>query len=137
MAEARRRRSEYWAGLGAVVFTIVLTSLRLWPVPGGDFTGASVIEALLYDRVLLGVLRLAILVVALYGIASVPALVAGGRWAKGVGTGGIVADDARAEIPALVSEVRQEMAALKLDNALLSRERDELLSLLDVETRPN
>lgn len=120
-----------------MLLTIAVAASKSWPVPGAELPGASIVEALLYDRVLLGVLRLAILVVALYAIASVPALIVGGRWAKGVGTGGIVADDAKTDVTVDVAEALRDMAALELENARLSRERDELLSLVDERTRPN
>jgi hypothetical protein len=135
MAEVRRRRREYWAGLGAAAVTIGVLATRTWPVPTG--VEGSVLDALLRDRVVVGAVRLVVLVVALYGIASVPALIVGGRWAKGVGTSGFFADEPRIEIPASVAEVQNEVAALRLDKQRLIEERDALLSLLEGETRPD
>lgn len=65
-----------------------------------------------------------------------PALIVEGRWAKGVGTTGIVADDAHHAVLALEMS-RREVAALESTNADLVSERAELWNLLDVETRPN
>ncbi len=134
MAEVRRRR-EHLVGLGAVLAAVVLASLRLWPVPEAAAEDA-VLEAILNDAVVIGLLRLAIVVLALYGIASVPALIIGGRWAKGVGTSGIVADDPRADLPAGLVDLLRQIAELEFENARLLDERDELLTLLDDETRP-
>lgn len=134
MAEVRRRRTEYWAGLGAVVMAVAVAVLGLWPVPGA-MRERSWIELLLGDPILVGMLRLAIVAAALYFIASVPALVIAGRWAKGLGTGGIVADDARPD--SALEHARRDVATLRSLNAHLSEEKAELWDLLDVETRPN
>jgi hypothetical protein len=114
---------------------VTVAVLGLWPVPGvvGE---RSWVELLLGDPILVGMLRLAIGAAALYFIASVPALVIAGRWAKGLGTGGIVADDARAGADALEQAMAQ-VATLRSLNAHLRKEKAELWDLLDVETRPN
>lgn len=136
MAEARKRRIEYWAGLGAVAISVAVAVLGLWPVPDpiGEDSWA---ELLVGDPILVGMLRLAIVAAALYFIASVPALVIAGRWAKGLGTGGIVADDARADVDARLEQARREVATLRSVNAQFRTEKAELWDLLDVETRPN
>jgi hypothetical protein len=79
-------------------------------------------------------LRLALLVVALYGIASVPVLAVRGRWATSLGTSGVVADDARAD--AALEQARRQVAALQNENITLGEELDELWNLVDDETRP-
>ncbi|MDQ3951960.1 MAG: hypothetical protein M3279_03180 [Actinomycetota bacterium] len=137
MADARRRRSEYWASLAAVVAAAIVMSFRTWPVPPLPVAEESALNALLLDRALIGVLRLAIVVVALYGIASVPALVVGGRWAKGLGTGGVLADDAGTDVAQALQHARQQVADLQLRNARLTRERDDWASLVDARTRPD
>ena len=132
MAELRRRRAEYWAGLGAVIVAVALLTSRSWPVP--DRVADGVLDALLADPVLIGMLRLALLVVALYGIASVPVLAVRGRWATSLGTSGVVADDARAD--AALEQARRQVAALQNENITLGEELDELWNLVDDETRP-
>ena len=69
-------------------------------------------------------------------IASVPALVADGRWAKGLGASGIIADEARADATDALERARQQVAALEVRNEHLTEERAELWDLVDVETRP-
>lgn len=134
MAEVRRRRSEYWAGLGAVAAIAVVAMLKLWPVPH-TASGRSVTQLLLGDRILVGVLRLGILVSALYGIASVPAQIVGGRWVKGLGTTGIVVDDARVEANLTVERSRRELEALRARDARLTAQLEELQRVL--ATRPD
>lgn len=135
MAEAKRRRREYWAGLGAVMVAAALTTFELWPIP--RTVDGTFVEALFGDRAIVGLLRMTVVVAALYGIASVPALVVGGRWAKGVGTTGFVADERRREVPAVVERIEGEVAGLRQELALVTRERDDLLSLLDSLSTPD
>lgn len=113
---------------------LALVVSKSWPVP--QTVEGSVVEALVLDRVIVGLLRMTIVVATLYAIASVPALIVGGRWAKGMGTGGIVADDPRTAVPAKAARLRREITELELQNERLSRERDALVALLDDETRP-
>lgn len=134
MEDVKRRRREYWAGLAAVLVAGGLAALQTWPVPPA--VEGSMVDVLLRDRVIVGLLRMSVVVAALYGIASVPALVVGGRWVKGVGTAGIVADERHREIPAVLEHLEGEVADLRLDLERVTRERDELLSLLDARTDP-
>jgi hypothetical protein len=93
----RRERVEYAAGLGTIAIATTLAALDAWPFDGPRVARADapIWEELVYHGAVLGFLRLAVVVLALCGIASVPALIVGGRWAKGLGTTGITADDAR------------------------------------------
>lgn len=136
MADARRQRREYWAGAGALVLAIVVLLFDSWPVPD-RVAGGSVLETIFRDRVLVGMLRLAIAVMAMYSMASVPALVVGGRWAKGLGTSGIVADDVRVDLGGAVAEAHSEIAVLKMDVSRLTKERDELANLAAQMTLPD
>jgi hypothetical protein len=136
MADARRRRGEYWAALAVVTIAAVVAILRWWPVPATAGTG-SWIEILLADRVIVGVLRLVIVLGAFYFIGSIPALVVGGRWVKGFGTGGIVADETRKDATNALEGARRQVAALQMRNVDLALERAELWNLVDVETRPD
>lgn len=115
---------------------VAVATLGLWPVPGA-MRERSWVELLFGDPILVGMLRMAIVADALYFIASVPALVIAGRWAKGLGTGGIVADDARAGAGDALEQARQDVATLLSLNENLEKETGELWDLLDVETRPN
>ena len=136
MADARRRRNEYWAGLAAMLLALVIVVAEVWPVPSEGVGGDSVVASLLDDRALIGILRLAIVVAALYFVASVPALIVGGRWARGAGTTGILADEPAGD-PPMVAEARRDAARLLLAYERVKHERDELLSLMDARTRPD
>lgn len=130
MAETRRRRAEYWAGLAGVATVVVVASLKTWPVPDGT-AEASFVELLLGDRVLVGMLRLAIFAGAVYGIASIPALIVGGRWVKGLGTTGILVDDARAEADLAVEDSKLRVAALTARIERVARQVDEIKRMGD------
>lgn len=71
---------------------------------------------MLSDHVTLGFVRLGIALLALFVVASVPALIVGGRWIKAFGTGGLTADDAA------TANAELENAKKKLDD--LARELD-------------
>ena len=89
----------------------------------------SLWQFMLSDDITLGFVRLGLVVLALFVIASVPALIVGGRWVKGFGTSGLTADDAAAANESL------EEAKKKLDETQehvdeLTGERDEAHQLL-------
>lgn len=73
---------------------------------------------LLSDRTTLGFFRLGVIMLALYLVASIPALVVGGRWLKAFGTTGLTADDA-AKAAADVESLEKQVAQLKEEKALL------------------
>ena len=135
MTERRRRKTEYGAALATVVVSVALVGFGSWPVPEST-TGDSVWQMFLNDRMLVGLLRLVLVVVALYAIGSVPALIVGGRWATGVGTGGIVAGDAGSEAATALAEARRKVAVLQMQRLALEHALDELWRLVDDETRP-
>ena len=134
MAEVKRRRREYWSGLAALVATIALACFGVWPVPKA-VADDGVLDMILDDRVLIGMIRLTLLVMALYAIASVPALIAGGRWVKGMGTSGIIADDARIE-SRTAAEADRRLDALQKRNDALEAIVDDLWALLEIGTAP-
>ena len=134
MADVRRRRREYWAGLAAVLTAAVVTVLGLWPVPRGT---DGTVEAILNDRPLVGLLRLAVLAIALYAIASVPALMwvrAGQKvsappaWSRMIPAW---------DVTLALAEARRNVDALERHNNHLEDTLDELWELVDVETTPN
>jgi hypothetical protein len=61
--------------------------------------------------------RLALVLLALFAVLSVPALVLAGRWAKGFGTSGLTADDA--------VDANRTIDGLKAQIETLTRERNE------------
>lgn len=67
----------------------------------------SLWNLILSDRWTLGFVRLAVLLLAVYAIASVVALITAGRWIKGFGTAGLSADDDIAPVAAARSELME------------------------------
>lgn len=135
MAERRKRKSEYGAAPVAVAVAVGVVAGQTWPVPDA-IAGDSVWQTFLNDRMLVGLLRLTVVVVALYAIASIPASVVGGRWVTGVGTGGIVAGDAGSDAAIALAEARRQVDVLQMRQVAVESELDELWRLVDEETRP-
>ena len=91
------RAAQLASAMAAVVVAILLAARGAWPfdIPRPRLPARpSLWQLLLSDHVTLGFVRLAFVMLAAFVIASVPALVVGGRWLKGFGAGGLVADDA-------------------------------------------
>jgi len=107
-----------WAAAGGGV--LLALTLALWPShwpfdarpPGRD---SSVWQFLLSDRVTLGFVRLSVVLLSLFVIASVPALFAAGRWLKGFGVSGVAADESQsaAALAREVEKLQQEIQAMK------------------------
>jgi hypothetical protein len=115
----------------AVVVAILLAAQSAWPFDASRPrlpARPSLWQLLLSDHVTLGFVRLALVMVAVFVIASVPALVAGGRWLKGVGAGGLVADDA-ADLRDELGKTKRELDEVtrKLKDA--RKERDEAMAV--------
>ena len=119
----------------AVAVAVGVVAGQTWPVPDA-IAGDSVWQTFLNDRMLVGLLRLTVVVVALYAIASIPASVVGGRWVTGVGTGGIVAGDAGSDAAIALAEARRQVDVLQMRQVAVESELDELWRLVDEETRP-
>ena len=84
------------AAVAAVGVALLLAVQSAWPFDASRPSlpeRPSLWQLLLADYVTLGFVRLAFVMLAIFVIASVPALVAGGRWMKSFGTGGLIADD--------------------------------------------
>lgn len=99
-----------------------------WPFdeslrPAGSYDEPSIWQFLLSDSTTLGFVRLGIIALALFVIASVPALVVAGRWLKGLGAGGISADDAASARHSL-EELQRQVRTLAADIGRVRRERD-------------
>ena len=85
----------------------------------------SLAQLVLADRATVGFIRLAIVLLAVYVIASVPALVIAGRWSKGFSTTALTADDAvAADTPGVVAGRRHQIEAL-------TKERDTHKTIAD------
>lgn len=89
------RRYQWVAAAGATAVALALALPPAhWPfdasLPSHDPT---LWQFLLADRLTLGFVRLSVVLVALFVIASVPALFAAGRWLRVVGPSGVTADE--------------------------------------------
>jgi hypothetical protein len=120
-----RRRVEWVAAATGVASAVTLAAWPShWPFdarpPGGD---ASVWDFLLSDRLTLGFVRLSLVLLSLFVIASVPALFAAGRWLKGF-AGGVAADDS------VVSHLQRDIEELRQQLLRVTAQRDQALGEL-------
>src|SRR5262245_21159295 len=110
MNTSKRQFLQLAAAGVALVVVGVLAYHQLWvfeAAPAKIDSNPSLAQLVLSDRATLGFVRFGIVLLALYAIASVPALVAGGRWLKGFGTSGLTADDALAEGADTIANLNQ------------------------------
>lgn len=118
--------------LAAIVTIVVLALAGVWPFdPAGAPDSLGSTWDRLLDPTILGFLRLGLLVVAVYGIVSVPVLIAGGRWATTLGTGGLVADEGRSRADAALAQARRRVAELEDENAYLLRRYQQVRTALE------
>lgn len=112
MRRARRNmRTRQWVLVGIVVagaFGVAVSGSWVFRSSPSARPNVSLWQLLLSDRWTLGFVRIAVFLLALYAIASIAALVAGGRWIKGFGAGGLSADDA-VETDRWMAETRREL----------------------------
>jgi len=121
-----------WQTAAAAV-SIVLVGLAAWqgwwpfdthPKDLSSYNDPSIWQFLLSDRVALGFMKAGIAALVIYIAASIPALVAGGRWLRGFGTSGMTVDDAqdaRKTIDELGSQL--ETTTARLNDAVESTDR--------------
>lgn len=120
-------------GLGAVALIGVAAWQAWWPFhasprPLGHYAKPTIWQFLFSDRVTLGFARAMVVALALYVAASVPALIAAGRWLRGFGASGLTADDAqdaRKTIVALEEKLGQTTAQLRRATEQTERLRSE------------
>lgn len=94
-----REKLQLALGLVAVLLALVLSQLQVGPFQALapeqlNDKDPSLWLFLLSDHVTLGFVRLGLIALAAYAIASIPALIVGGRWIKSFGASGLSADDA-------------------------------------------
>jgi hypothetical protein len=115
----------------AVVLAVVLAAQSAWPFDTSRPrlpAKPSLWQLLLSDHVTLGFVRLAVVMLAVFVVASVPALAAGGRWLKGFGAGGIIADEA-ADLRSALEATKRELERRTQDLEAARKERDEAVAL--------
>ena len=114
-----------------VVVAIIFALTHVWPFdasPPKLPADPTIWQLMLSDDTTLGFVRLGLVLLTVFVVASVPALIIGGRWLKGFGTTGLTADDAADASHAL------EEAKSKLDDTTkqldeVKQQRDEALQL--------
>lgn len=116
---ARRQatlREWQWLVAGiALVFVAALAWKRGWPFDGSEFAlpgEPSLAQLLFADPLTRGFARLAIAVITLYAVASIPALVVAGRWIRGLNTSGMEVDEASEDAPRRVKRLEAQITAL-------------------------
>lgn len=115
----------------AVILAILLAAQSAWPFDTSRPelpARPSLWQLLLSDHVTLGFVRLAVVMLAAFVVASVPALVAGGRWLKAFGAGGLIADDA-AGLRGTLEAMERELDRTTRDLEAVTKERDEAVAL--------
>jgi hypothetical protein len=127
------RAVELASAVAAVGLAILLATQSAWPF---DASGPklparpSLWQLLLSDHVTLGFVRLAFVMLAVFVIANVPALVAGGRWLKSFGAGGFIADDA-GDLRGALEATKRELDRTTRDLEAMKRERDEAVAVAE------
>jgi hypothetical protein len=127
------QRGAQWVGAALIVLVaIVFAITNVWPFdasPPKLPADPTIWQLMLSDDTTLGFVRLGLVLLTVFVVASVPALIIGGRWLKGFGTTGLTADDAADASQAL------DDAKAKLDDTahqleVVKQERDEALELV-------
>jgi hypothetical protein len=114
------------SGAAAVAGAVILAAQSAWPFDGSQPKmppRPSLWQLLLSDHVTLGFVRLAVVMMAAFVVATVPALVAGGRWLKSFGAGGLIADDAD-DLRRALETTGQELVRTTRELEAVKKERD-------------
>jgi hypothetical protein len=122
-----------------VSVAILLAVSRSWPFdaapPRVKTDEPSLWQFLLADRLTLGFVRLGLAMSALFVVASIPALIVGGRWLRGFGPSGLIADDA-ADAAAALARAQHELAEIREELEAVEKERDEARAALKAVKPP-
>lgn len=118
------RERSILVALTSILVVSILAFRDLWvfrtapPALPADPEKVSLWQFILSDRATLGFVRLAVIMVGVYALASIPALIVSGRWLKGFGASGVTADDAAAA--QTTAAAGSDLAAMeaKLDEAV-------------------
>lgn len=117
---------QHGVAAAAVALVVALALFNRWPFDDSQpavlasVKDPSIWQFLFSDRITLGLVRLAVMALGLYVVASIPALMVGARWLRGIGPG--TADPAPASLP-------EATRALQTQIEKLTRERDEALEV--------
>ena len=124
-----RRTAQLLTALGLIAAAILLAVERWWPFdtspPALPQDKPTFWQFLLSDHLTLGFVRLGVVMLAVFVIASIPALITGGRWLKGFGTTGLTADDAAADANKTFDEFKRQADEATQVAEAAKKERDE------------
>lgn len=118
----------------AAVALVVCAAWQEWwpfsedPTSSRFYDDPSAWQLLFSDRLVLGFVRLGIVALVIYLVASVPALIVAGRWLRGFGTGGVstdAAEEARETIEQYEGETADLTRQLDVANAELDKVRNQ------------
>lgn len=118
---------QYVAAGAALVGAVTAAILGWWPFSGPEADlgpEPSVWEILVSDRFVQGFIQLGIVTIALYAIASIPALILARRWMKGFGTSGLTADEAE-DLQDVVDDQQEQIDSLEAENDFLLQNLDD------------
>ena len=108
----------------ASVALVALAAWQAWwpfqeiPTSSRFYEDPSAWQLLFSERLILGFVRLGIVALVIYLVASVAALIVGGRWLRGFGTGGVATDTAEEASKTITQyEATTDILTEKLDTA--------------------
>jgi hypothetical protein len=78
----------------------------------------SFTQQIFSDRATIGFVRFAIVLLALYVIASVPALLVGGRWLRGLSRPSVAAGDAVADGAIVIADLKSKLKTVQAERDL-------------------
>ena len=126
-----RRTAQLLSAVALIAVAILLALNSWWPFntspPALPADKPTFWQFLLSDHLTLGFVRLGVVMLAVFVIASVPALISGGRWLKGFGTTGLTADDAMDANEAL-DKAKNELDVATKELETVKKERDEAIA---------
>jgi hypothetical protein len=128
----RERAVQLATAVAAVTGAILLAAQSIWPFDARrrDLPPRpSLWQLLLSDHVTLGFVRLAVVMLATFVVASVPALAVSDRWLKSFGAAGLIADDA-AGLRSALEATERELDRTTRDLETATKERDEAVALV-------
>ena len=95
---AKPRAFQGWVAGAALLVAVVLAASGLAVFRSSRPAGGSVWHLVFSDRATIGFVRLAAVALSLYVIVSSAALIAGGRWLRGLSSSGLQVDDVHASV---------------------------------------
>lgn len=134
------KQTKVWQYVGAggtLAGGVALAAFSLWPfhaAPADPGTNPSVWEVLINDQWIQGTVRLGLVAVVAYVVGSVPALLIGRRWMKGLGTSGLAADEAR-NIDEIIEDYESTIDDVQNENQQILMEADAVMNELLAEVQ--